>query len=168
MGRAIRLLLLLGVLSWAAPLHALDRSACKQYGGATDCWSPVVGDWKYGTCGEVGAFTSYTIAVCTAQGGTWSGSTCTGLPPPEYRRPTSEGDISPFAQDIFSNFHGPLCDGPSAGGWSWGGVFGSVNCGNANGAVISSTGYEIGNRTTQFPVTGKKLQGAGYAAPPTR
>jgi len=55
------------VLLVPAPGHALDRSECKQYGGNTNCWMPVIGDWKYSVCGEVGTFLSYDIAVCTAR-----------------------------------------------------------------------------------------------------
>ena len=50
--------------------HAIDRSECKQYGGAANCWMPVIGPWKYSVCSEVGAFISISIAECQAQGGT--------------------------------------------------------------------------------------------------
>src|SRR3990170_78803 len=126
MGFAVRLLLLFGV-AMTLPLssaHALDRSQCKQYGGSANCWMPVIGPWKHSVCGEVGAFQTYSIALCVAQGGTWGGSLvgCQGLPPPEYRRPTSEADMRPFAEDIFTAFHGPLCEGPVSESFSWGGV----------------------------------------------
>ncbi|MDH3320732.1 MAG: DUF6531 domain-containing protein, partial [Betaproteobacteria bacterium] len=139
--------------------HALDRSECKQYGGNTDCWKPVIGDWKYSVCGEIGTFLSYSIAVCTAQGGTWNGFDCIGLPAPELRRPTSEGDMQPFAEDITRYWQGPFCEGPTADPYDWGGVFYSFNCwGQVNGPSYTQ-GYESGNTTTPFLVHGKKLSG---------
>ena len=141
--RVRHLLLAAMALLPLSAVHAIDRSQCKQYGGTQDCWMPVIGRWKYSACGEVGAFVAYDIAQCQAQGGTWGGSPpdCQGLPAQEYRRPTLEGDIAPFSKDIFANFYGPLCEGPNAGSFSWGGVFSSVNCGNANGATVNSAGY---------------------------
>ena len=137
---------------------AIDRSQCKQYGGTTNCWMPVIGPWKHGVCAEVGAFISIDIATCQAQGGTWGGAAgCQGLPAPEYRRPTSEGDMRPFAEDIFAAFNGPLCEGPSAESFSWGGVFSSVNCFNGNGPGYTY-GYESSNSATPFAVRGKRIQ----------
>jgi YD repeat-containing protein len=143
-----------------AQTFSIDRANCKQYGGTADCWLPVIGDWSYGVCGEVGTFLSYSIAVCRAQGGTTTnGLDCNGLPAPEYRRPTSEGDIQPFAQDIVANWQGPLCEGPTADPYSWGGVFFSPQCwGQVNGPSFTR-GYESANVTTPFPVRGKRLNG---------
>jgi RHS repeat-associated protein len=147
--------------------QALDRSGCKQYGGTADCWKPVIGEWKHGVCGEVGTFTSYSIAVCRAQGGTWNGFVCLGLPAPEYRRPTSEADMQPFAEDIIRNWQGPFCEGPTADGYTWGGVFFSNNCwGQANGAGFTN-GYESSNFTTPFAVHGKRLSGTACSTAET-
>lgn len=140
--------------------HAIDRSQCKQYGGNTNCWMPTIGDWKYSVCGEVGTFLSYAIAVCRAQGGTsTTGFDCNGLPPAELRRPTSEGDMQPFAEDITRFWQGPFCEGPTADPYTWGGVFYSPQCwGQVNGPSYTF-GYESANVTTPFLVHGKKLSG---------
>lgn len=162
MGHAVRLFLFLGVLLWLTPLQALDRSQCKQYGGGSNCWMPVIGPWKHGVCGEWGTGPNavpFEAAFCEARGGTWGGTQvgCQGLPPPEYQRPTSEADMRPLAEATFTGSYEPLCEGPVSQGFSWGGVYGSVNCGNGNGAVFNAYGYEIGNSATPFAVTGKKL-----------
>lgn len=159
MNQFLRAVVAASVLSlYPSVSFAIDRSQCKQYGGTNNCWMPVIGTWKHTVCGEVGAFLSYNIAVCEAQGGTWGGSQvgCQGLPAPEYRRPASEGDMRPFAEDIFAEYHGPLCEGPVAESFSWGGVYSSVNCGNGNGPGYTY-GYESSNTATPFAVRGKKL-----------
>src|SRR5688500_20374112 len=113
---------------------ALDRSACKQYGGTTDCWEPVIGRWKHGVCGEVGSLGAWSAATCQAGGGQWLFGSCQNLPPVELRRPVSEADISPLAQDQYFYFHQPLCEGPSAGSYVWGTPISSSNCYNRPGA----------------------------------
>jgi YD repeat-containing protein len=143
--------------------QALDRSACKQYGGTANCWMPVIGPWKHSICGEVGTGPNavpYNAAECEAGGGTWGGTQigCQGLPPAEYRRPVSEADMRPFAEEIFTGYQSPLCEGPVSESFSWGGVFSSVLCFSGSGAVFNSLGYEIGNSATPFAVTGKKFQ----------
>src|SRR3970040_52308 len=94
-----------------------------------------MGDWKYQVCGEVGTFLSYDIAWCNAQGGTWNGFDCVGLPPAELRRPTSEADMQRLAIAIIRGWQGPFCfGGPTADPYGWGGVFFSYNCwGQVNG-----------------------------------
>ncbi|HZN85764.1 MAG TPA: DUF6531 domain-containing protein, partial [Burkholderiales bacterium] len=157
---AILLLSLVAAAS-SAPAHAFDRSQCKQYGGSSSCWTPVIGPWKYGVCGEWGtgaAGAPFEAAFCEARGGSWVSGACQGLPPVEYRRPTSEGDMRPLALETFSNRYEPLCEGPSGQGFSsWGAVYGSVNCGNGNGATFNSMGYEVGNSATPFAASGKLL-----------
>jgi len=141
----------------ACAAHALDRSQCKQYGGSTDCWKPIIGDWDYNVCGEIGTFLSYSKAWCEAQGGSWTASQdCIGKVP----RPTSEGDMQPFAVDVIDHWQGPFCAGePIANPYSWGGVFFSYNCwGQVNGPTYTF-GYESTNTTTPFHVHGRKLNG---------
>ncbi|MDH5352791.1 MAG: DUF6531 domain-containing protein, partial [Betaproteobacteria bacterium] len=137
---------------------AIDRSECRQYGGTRDCWPMLIGPWKYDACGQVGAFNSYEQAVCRAQGGTGGGyyAPCEGLPAPEYRRPTSEGDIAPYAEDIFSEYYGTLCEGPTSQSFAWGGVYYSNLCFSGSGAVYQY-GYERSNAVTPFAVTGKRV-----------
>jgi YD repeat-containing protein len=130
--------------------QAIDRSQCKQDGGTTDCWEPVIGPWTYGVCGEVGAFNDYNIAECSARGGTWNGSNC--LNPV---RPTTEGDLVPLAQDIYNAYRGPFCEGPSGGPLTWGMVFFSNNCFSGAGAGFTQ-GYYSSDSST-FPVIGKRI-----------
>lgn len=144
------------VLFFPTFAFSLDRSECRQYGGSTDCWAPIVGQWKYEVCGEVGSFPSWIIAKCEAQGGQWDGNTCLGVPAPELQRATTEGDISPLAEDTFFHFRKPLCDGPDSAAWQWGGTVSSLNCFSGTGAVFSH-GYEIANNTAHFLVTGKQV-----------
>jgi hypothetical protein len=66
--------------------------------------------------------------------------------------------MRPFAEEIFTGYQSPLCEGPVSESFSWGGVFSSVNCASGSGAVFNSLGYEIGNSATPFAVTGKKFQ----------
>ncbi|MEX2198616.1 MAG: DUF6531 domain-containing protein [Burkholderiales bacterium] len=145
--------------SLAQAQFAIDRANCKQYGGSADCWSPIIGEWDYNVCGEVGTFLSYQIAVCRAQGGTsTTGFDCLGLPPPELRRPVSEDDMQPFAEDIVEIWQG-TCEKPVADPYAWGGVFFSNNCwGQVNGPAFTR-GYETANTTTPFAVRGKRLSG---------
>lgn len=137
--------------------HAFDRSQCKHYGGTNDCWTPIIGEWTYRVCGEIGTFLSYNpIAWCRAQGGTWNGSDCEGLPPPELRRPTSEADMQPFAVDWIKEWQGPFCEGPAADPYTWGAVFFSQNCWGQVNDPVYTKGYESRNTTTPFAVHGKK------------
>jgi YD repeat-containing protein len=159
---APRLVAVAGALVLApVAVEAIEISACKQYGGSANCWMPTIGDWKYQVCGEVGTFLSYDIAWCNAQGGTWNGFDCVGLPPAELRRPTSEADMQPLAIDIIRGWQGPFCfGGPTADPYGWGGVFFSYNCwGQVNGPAYIS-GYEATNTTTPFAVRGWKQNGA--------
>jgi len=133
--------------------QAIDRSECKQFGGTVDCWAPVLGRWTYRVCGEVGAFCDYDAAVCRAQGGTWGGCSVGCLNAPQ--RPTTEGDIVPFAKDIFTEYRGPLCSGPDAPALSWGMVFSSVNCFDGAGAGFQQ-GYYASD-SSRFPVSGKRI-----------
>ena len=107
----------------ASAAYAFDRSQCKQYGGPNDCWPPVLGDWTYKVCGEIGTvhFAYHNAAKCQAQGGTWDGFECQGLPPPELQRPTSEGDMQPYAVDWINAWKQPFCEGPTADPYTWGG-----------------------------------------------
>lgn len=154
MNRFLRALsVFLVFLLFPSVAFAIDRSACKQYGGAQDCWLPVIRDWRYENCGENGT-QSFEIVVCTKKGGSWVGpGNCQGLPPLEYQRPTSEADISVLAEEIYSGYIGALCAGPTSAGWTWGGVFTSVNCTSGNGASLNPQGYEFGNSTTPFAVS---------------
>ena len=149
------------ILLFAPAGHAqtINRSQCIQYGGNAICWGPVQGRWKHAVCGEVGSFTSWSIAQCQAQGGTWANGNCTGLPPQELWRPATEGDLVPLAKDQFSNFHGPLCDGPNATGYTWGVAISSGLCSTAGPGPVLVQGYEQHNNTNFFTVSGKKLSG---------
>ncbi|MDH4324126.1 MAG: DUF6531 domain-containing protein, partial [Betaproteobacteria bacterium] len=142
--------------------HAIDRSQCKQYGGNSNCWMPIIGPWQHSLCGEWGTGPNavpFNAAFCEAQGGTWAGTQlgCQGLPPIEYRRPVSESDMRPLAEDTFTRRWEPLCEGPSSDPFSWGGIYGSVNCFNGNGPQYT-LGYESSNSATGIVVIGKRLQ----------
>ncbi|HEX5959117.1 MAG TPA: hypothetical protein VFY92_10765, partial [Hyphomicrobiaceae bacterium] len=116
------------------PVLAVDRSECKQYGGSTDCWEPIVGPWKYSACAEVGSFGSWSAASCKAQGGQWLFGNCQNLPPVEMRRPLSEGDISALATDIYTEHWKPLCSGPNTSSFSWGVPNNTTLCVGGQGA----------------------------------
>jgi YD repeat-containing protein len=153
-GFAAGMLLLFPV---ATPVQAIDRSQCKQYGGTADCWGPVIGRWKYDICEEGPASNAMAPAKCQAQGGTWNGINCIGLPPLELWRPTFDGDIVPLAQDEFRNFHAPLCEGPNSTPYTWGVNIFSNFCSTAGPGPIYVLGYEQHNNTNHFVISGKKV-----------
>jgi YD repeat-containing protein len=166
MGRVFRstAVAVLAVLALPFAAHAVDRAQCRQYGGATSCWGPVLGPWTITQCAEVIDNTQLETAICRAQGGTPANfnTTCTGLPPAELRRPTSDGDISAYAVDVFTNYFGSpwgtLCGAPSASASSWGGTVNNQFCFTGSGPTFNATfGFEGGNVMPDFPATGQAL-----------
>jgi YD repeat-containing protein len=138
------------------PGHAqyIDRSQCMQYGGTALCVMPVISRWKYDYCGEVGAFPAWWAAKCRAQGGTWNGADCQGLPPSELWRPTMEADIGPLSEDTLNQYAGPFCEGPNATSYSWG-VSSTSICNTGTPGTAFVYGYESHSHTNIFAVSGK-------------
>jgi YD repeat-containing protein len=158
----VRALAIAVFLSLPVLAHAVDRSQCKQFGGGTDCWQPVIGPWTFSVCEEMNGQKALDDAICEASGGTPTVTSCTGLPPSELRRPTSDGDVGAFAEDITSRYFPkvgrPICGGTSAAGPSWGGTLASSFCGFGSGPTFSSLfGIETANLAPDFLVSTSAL-----------